>query len=412
MSRASPMLRFAPAAAAAIVVSALGAGLYANSLHAPFVFDDLQNIAANPLLQVSDWSFAALRRAAFESPSPRPIANLSFVLSWAQGGGDPFPFHVFNVAVHIVNAWLVGLLAWRVLSDSARVSGRPLDRRRRFAVATTAALLFVSHPVATQAVTYSVQRMTSLAVGFSLLAFLAYLRGRDAPAGGRRRAWWSAAALAWVLALGSKQIAAPLPLLAIAYEWFFRQDLSRAWLRHSRAWLLAIAAAVLAAVAAVALWHDFALQYDHRSYDLVERQLTQFRVLCFYLGLIAFPAPWRLNLTHDFEVSHSLVDPLSTAFALLGLVGLAAAGVLVARRERLLAFTILWFFVTLAIESSIIALELVYEHRLYLPMVLIAILVADTIFRLSSPRLAPAIAISLLVVAGLSTWTVERTFSL
>jgi tetratricopeptide (TPR) repeat protein len=404
MSRASVTLRLLIVAA----IVGLGFGLYANSLHAPFVFDDLQNIAQNPLIRVPGWDGAALWRAAFESPSPRPVANLSFALSWVLGDGDPFAFHCFNVAIHILNALLVYALAMRVLPEAARVSGRELSGERRAAISATAGLLFVAHPVATQAVTYIVQRMTSLAVCFGLIAFLLFLRGRDAPAGRRRVACWFGAALAWGLSVGSKQIAAPLPLFALAYEWFFHQDLSREWLWRRRGWLLGVASVVLAGVLGVAFFHDFALQYEHRPFSLVERQLTQFRVIWFYLGLILVPSPARLNLTHDFAISHSLVDPVTTLIALAGLVGLVGFAVIVARRERLLSFAIFWFLGTLAIESSIVALELVYEHRLYLPLVWLAILAADGIFRLSPARLLPAIAVAGLVVGGMSLWTIER----
>lgn len=392
----------------AVAIVGLGVGLYANSLHAPFVFDDLQNIEQNPLIRVSGWDLAALRRAAFESPSPRPVANLSFALSWALGDGDPFAFHCFNVALHVLNALLVYALAMRVVPAAARVSGRELSAERTVAISATAGLLFVSHPIATQAVTYTVQRMTGLAVCFGLMAFLLFLLGREAHAGRRRLACWSGAALSWVLAVGSKQIAAPLPLFALAYEWFFLQDMSREWLRQRRFWLFGIASVVLAGALGIAFFDDFALRYEHRPFDLVERQLTQFRVLWFYLGLLLFPSPARLNLTHDFSISHSLVDPITTLISLLGLLGLVVFAVRIARRERLLSFAIFWFLGTLAIESSIIALELVYEHRLYLPLVWLAILAADGIFRVSAPRLLPALVAAGLVVGGMSFWTVER----
>jgi len=392
----------------AVAIVGLGCGLYANSLHAPFVFDDLQNIEQNSMIRVSGWDPSALFRAAFESPSPRPVANLSFALSWALGGGDPFAFHCANVAIHILNALLVWALAMRVVPVAARASGRELSGERTLAISAASGLLFVAHPIATQAVTYIVQRMTSLAVCFGLIAFLLFLIGRDAPAGRRRYSYWFVAALSWGLAVGSKQIAAPLPLFALAYEWFFLQDLSREWLLRRRWWLLGVASVALAGVLGIVVFHDFALQYAHRPFDMVERQLTQFRVLWFYLGLILLPSPARLNLTHEFSISHSLFDPLTTLFALLGLLGLAAFAVMVARRERLLSFTIFWFLGTLAIESSIVALELVYEHRLYLPLVWLSILGSDAIFRLSSRRLLPAIAVVALLVGGMSVWTIER----
>ncbi len=402
----TPPISFAIEVAIAIGLAVVTGLLYANTLGVPFVFDDWQNIENNPLIRVRGWDLDALYQAAFASPSPRPIANLSFALNYSLGGLDVRGYHGFNIVVHWINGWLVYCLAIRVQRDAARVAGRPASSApQQVAMALTAAGLFVAHPIQTQSVTYIVQRMTSLSVLFGLLSFLLFLRTRDEPPGRRQWPRLLAAFLCWVLAMATKQIAAPLPILALLYEWFFHRDLASGWIRRNAAWF----AATLATLAGVSLLylHRLPFGYENRPFDMGERVLTQLRVLWLYLGLLAYPAPSRLNLAHDFPISHTLLDPPTTLLALLGLIGLAAFSILFARRERLISYCILWFLGTLAIESSVIALELVYEHRLYLPMVMIAIAGSDLLFRLSPQRIAAAsaCAFALVVVLGLATVT-------
>ena len=107
--------------------------------------------------------------------------------------------------------------------------------------------------------------------------------------------------------------------------------------------------------------------YKFRDFTLPQRMLTELRVVIFYISLLLWPQPSRLNLDHDFAISYSLVDPLTTLISFAIIIILIAAAILIARREPLLSFGILWFFGNLVIESSVIGLELVFEHRNYLP---------------------------------------------
>ncbi len=111
--------------------------------------------------------------------------------------------------------------------------------------------------------------------------------------------------------------------------------------------------------------------YEFRDFTMTQRLLTQPRVVLDYLGLFALPLPGRLNLDHQVAVSRSILDPAATLPALLAVAGLLVAALTLARRRRLLAFAILWFLGNLAIESSVIALELMFEHRAYLPTMFI-----------------------------------------
>jgi Flp pilus assembly protein TadD len=402
--RASPR-----GAAGGLLIAGLAVLVYSNSLDAPFVFDDLQNIVGNPAIRVSPLSLSGLARAAFESPLPRPVAYASFALNHAAGGYRVGGYHAVNVALHVGCALLAWALAARLLSRQ--------PRRPRYGIAAAALFagsLFAVHPVQTQAVTYVVQRMTSLAVFFYLLAFLLYLVGRRAER--RRRATcWSGAFAFWILALGSKEIAITLPAAIFLYEWYFERDLGAAWLRRSAplaaggALALVGAAALVLHLAPAALERSLASYGDHH-FTPRERLLTQARVVVFYLGLLWLPLPSRLNLLHDFSPSRSLFEPISTALSLAFLLALAGAAVWLARRERLLSFCIAWFFLQLLVESTLLPLEMAYEHRLYLPILGFVLLLADLLFRALPGRLAAALAATVVVAFGGWTWVRNETW--
>jgi tetratricopeptide (TPR) repeat protein len=384
--------------------------LYANTLNAPFVLDDGPNIEANPNIRIRELSLPELYRAGFQSITKRPVAYISFALNYYVAGYDVTGYHVVNLIIHCANGILVYLLAlivFRRLSRGARPGGpRPAPGWVPW-MSLVAALLFCAHPLQTQSVTYIVQRMASMAVMFYLLSLLLYLRGRLRPPGAGRWACWTGCLVTWLLALGSKQIAVVLPFAILLLEGHFFQDLRGEWLRRSL-WI-ALASAVVAVLIGYAFMGSLSLE-DYANYDfsMRERVLTQLRVVVFYIGLLLVPHPSRLNLMHDFPTSHSLTDPVTTLLSLLGLLSLAGFAVWRAREERLLSFCIAWFFLHLVIESSVLPLDMVFEHRLYLPMFGFALAASHLLFRLLPGRSAWALALAAAVIAALGTATVLR----
>jgi len=348
---------------------------YANALDAGFVYDDLVNITQRASLRWRELSLSNWLQAVSDGPSTRPIALATFGLQYWLGWDSARHFHLINVVIHFLNAllvWRLGAVLMMRAEEQARARGRPvLGPLAVAAAALVAALVFVAHPIQTQSVTYVVQRMNLLAATSQLAVLLLYVearrRGRQGPALGL-----ALAALAiWLLGLGSKESAAIVPAVVWLYEWYFERDLSFDFLRQTGvfiAWVgvpSAIALFVLLAMSG----YDPLATYPEKDFTPLERLMSQPRVLVFYVSELLWPAPSRLSLLHTFEVSRTPFSPWTTLPAAGIVIAALGASAAAARKHRFASFCALWFFLELAIESTVVPLALAMEHRLYLPLV-------------------------------------------
>jgi tetratricopeptide (TPR) repeat protein len=396
--------------AVVLIVAVVGSG-YGNSLHGEFHLDD-QNFTSDRTLHLRELSPASLIKAAWHG---RPVASVTFALNYYWGEHRVLGYHVVNVAIHAATAlafYAFLLLLFRL------PCARDTVRELRAPLALGAALLWASHPVQTQAVTYIVQRMTSLAALFYLLALIAYLRGRET-SGRARVFWWLGAAASGALALGSKEIAATLPFALLLIEWgLFDTD------RRSARRLMATGLLLIPIIGvAVLVVHDqtgasFWKQLTtHRStiqhFSVTEHLLTEGRVIVHYLTLLVWPHPSRLTFDYDFSISRGLFDPPTTGLSWFLILGAIAGGFALRRRAPLAAFAVLWFFLQLAIESSVIPIDLVFEHRLYLPSMgpaILAALAGAWAWRRwadSRRQFAPVVAAAVIVTVW-TGWTIQR----
>lgn len=376
-------------------------GAYANAFGAAFVYDDFGSIVENPNVHWRSLDLESLRAAWLHSTTRRVVANWSFGLNHWWFGLDPMPYHATNIAIHAVSSCLLYALLRHLLALTASGAGAAEQRAQRVAAALGAAI-FATHPIATQAVTYVVQRMASLAALFCLASLLAYVRARSSV--GRTRLGWGAACVAaWALALGSKESAATFPAVIALYEWLFHRGGDR------RTAVRLVAVVAVAAAAALALmrfnYGDPFRDTFYHDFSLGERLLSQPRVLTYYASLIAWPTPSRLVLMHGFEPSRGWLVPWTTLPAVLLWGGLVVAAVRQIERRPLAVFALGWWGLALLVETSVFPLRLAHEHRLYLPLAGVAIGVAAGA-RVAARRQGQAvIAGGLVLVALLATGT-------
>lgn len=381
---------------------------YLNSLDGTFVFDD-SRIYDNPAVKLETFSLSGIVQAVRGmEPASRPVANLTFVLNYLADGFMVRGYHLVNLCIHLI----AGILLYYLLKTLLGLPTIQNRLRKTGGIAFASALLWMVHPLQTQAVSYIVQRMTSLAALFFVLSLLLYARGRLAASADRRFLMIGGSFLSWILAMGSKEIAVTLPLFILLYEWFFVRDLHGDWLRNNKKYLVGCGI-VLLAVPFFFLgdtpWTAITGGYAARDFTLGQRVLTESRVLFFYLSLLAFPLPGRLSIEHDFVFSTSLFEPLTTLPALAVILALLVAVLRMAKQYRFETFCILWFLGNHLVEGSILPLELVFEHRNYLPSMMLIPLGVVCLYRFIANKTALS-ALLCAVVALYSYWTYRRNF--
>ena len=388
-----------------VALCALIVGAYWAGLHGAFLFDDLGSIVNNQPLRAFDGSMQSLIAAAtsgISSPLGRPISMASFALNYFLFGEAPFPFKLVNLVIHVANAMLVYALVRQVWHRL----GFDTDRARSLLPATAVAAAWSLHPINLTPVLLVVQRMTSLSALFVLAALVLYLHGRQT----RARQGWFAIAVAlficWPVAVLSKETGLLLPAYIFLCEWLllgtFRSIPAKAkWLAAS------VAAAVFAGVCGTQ-WGFLTAGYAVRDFNLVERLMTEARVLWFYVGQLVFPAPAAFALFHDdIPVSRGLLAPPGT---LVSIVAWLLVPVLAFRwrmRSPLFAFAVFWFLVSHSLESTVFPLEIAYEHRNYLASLGIFVWLASLVFpeREGAPWRVPrfALAAAFILFCGLVT---------
>lgn len=393
----------------------LGIAAYSNTFSAPFVFDDLVEIVGNQALRNSDWLALAQRYPT------RIVPYLTLAANYAVSGEEPTSYHLVNILIHLLTATAVFLLV-------RELAGITKYQAQKNFLAGACGLLFVSHPIQTQAVTYVIQRLSSLATLFYLLGLLIYVLAR------KRYTWNWLHIVAWLvllLSMFSKEIAFTAPIATVMIEWFFfgemgtepeaavlsaraassppasgprlssarrRQVLaltdragfaseSHSQTAHRPQVFTIIPYLFLLLVIPVTLWLEAppllergtvlvehgakqpGRQLAAETSSLTRREyfLTQVSVVRTYLRLLVLPV--SQNLDYDYPISHSLFE-VRTLGSLVLLLALLGFGVWLYPRNRLASFGIFFFFLTLSVESSFIPIrDVINEHRLYLPSV-------------------------------------------
>jgi len=353
----------------------LGLLVYWPGLSGGYVLDDFANLVDNPdfAAHALHSQFWAAVWSSGSSQLHRPLSMLSFAVQMWFSGMDPWPLKLANILIHLFNGLLVFLLSLRVLAWlNQAASRRWLLAPRTIALLVMAAWILA--PIQLTAVLYVVQRMESIAALFVLLGLLAWWHGRMLLIQGRTNAWWwiiGGLVGGTVLATLSKETGVLLPAYAFLLDWLVLGFAGRANTPDRRLWAMFALVLFLPALLGLAWLLPGILSghaYDGRDFDLAERLWTEGRVLVDYLHWIVAPIPNDLTLYHDdVPFSTGWLQPWTTAASWALIAVLLGSAWFLRRRVPLYALGVAWFFAGQSLVSTILPLELVYEHRNYLP---------------------------------------------
>ncbi|MDP3111369.1 MAG: tetratricopeptide repeat protein [Thermodesulfovibrionales bacterium] len=378
-----------------LLIIILGLLAYSNTFHVPFLWDDIGHIVENPKLKYL---------SNFWPPSgARWLGFLTFVLNYHFGGLNTIGYHIVNLIIHIFNSilvyWLV-VLTFRTpyfkkvyaTSNEQRATGNESSTM----IALFSALLFVSHPIQTQAVTYIVQRFTSLATMFYLLSLVMYIKAKfvtqntEKVASSKqsvvskklyatRYTLYAVSLVSAILAMKTKEISFTLPIIIVLYEFMFFGGKIKRRILFLMPIILTMLIIPLSLIGIDKPIGDAIGELKEAAQETGEIPrwsylFTQFRVIVTYIRLLFLPI--NQNVDYDYPLYHSFFNPaVFLSFLFLLLIFAFGIYLLYAKRytlyaSRFLAFGIFWFFITLSVESSIIPIrDVIFEHRVYLPSV-------------------------------------------
>jgi len=362
---------------------------YGNALQSPLFFDDLPSLTQNTPLQIDGGDFDAWRTAAFSSdtgPLHRPITMLTFAANHAVFGTfSPVTLKIINLSIHLLIAVLVYCLSLSIYRAPA-LRARNVEKINLAALA--AAAIWLLHPLHVSTVLYSVQRMAQMSTLFTVLGLCMFMRYRLRWAERGAATGELVAASMWLLLITSsatlsKENGALLPWLLAVVEvclfqgkWCGVQSRFVLWL----GWAAFLLPLLLIALILVFEPGVFTAGYQQRDFTLTERLFTQARLLWHYLSWLCLPDIRAMGFQHDdIGLSSGLLQPLATLVALMAWVLVLFLAFVARRRFPLLIFALLFFLVGHVMESSVLALEMVYEHRNYLPSIGVCLLLAQAL---------------------------------
>jgi tetratricopeptide (TPR) repeat protein len=388
-----------------LLATVLGSLLYWKSMGVPWYYDDYNNIVQNELIRDFDGALHNLF-------GNRGLAYITFAINYSLGELSVFGYHLANLAVHIIASFIVYLLLHHLYEES------PWP-------AVFGALIFLAHPLQTQAVTYIVQRMASLAALFYLAAVLFYVKARKEYKGrscffSQRHVFFYVVALLLGFASAlTKENAATLPLaLVLVDSALFKGEkfLTKEKIRYLLPFVAIPVFLVLQQLFLPGSTLEqtqekiFYLTADDGSISLnfveageirIRALFTQFGILWEYVRLFLLPYGQTL------EYGYPLVASVVNLNCLLGLAAILSALVFafwIRKTNCLITLGIFWFFTTISTEATIVTLDPKYEHRLYLPMLGLILLVIDPFFRYIRGSIRYPLLIGMLVILSYLTF--------
>ncbi|HWA10349.1 MAG TPA: tetratricopeptide repeat protein [Opitutaceae bacterium] len=359
-----------------IVCAALAA--YANSFRGPFIFDDLTSIPGNPTLRSLGQAWWPPKGQGALTVGGRPWLNFTLGINYAISALDVGSYHVANLLIHLSAGLALFGVVRRTLLRPPLAARFECDAGM---LAFVIALLWTLHPLQTESVTYIVQRAESLMGLFFLLALYGFIRSVDSP---RPWIWRVISVASCLLAVGSKEVGIMIPIIVFLYDRaFVSGDFREAWRRH-RWHHLALLATWLPLFAFVASAGGNRQGVFHLSdIDMwLGHGLSQFEAIIRYLGLTFWPRPLVIDYGEFPFPGFATALPWA-----LPVLALAAATLWALWRRPVIGFLGAWFFGILAPTCLLPAtLQIIVEHRMYLPLAAVIALVVTGAYLLAGRR--------------------------
>lgn len=384
----------------------LGVVIYSNTFLCSFHLDDNNSIVPNLAIRnIQDW------QAIWDFWPSRFITYFTLAVNYYFQQLDVWGYHFFNLAAHLTCAVLVWYFLLLTFTTPA-LREKKVSHYSKF-IALFAGLIFVANPVQTQGVTYIVQRAVSMTTLFYLSSVIFYIKFRLLPeektAAGLKICYYGGSLIAAVLAMFTKEMAITLPFAIWFYEFSFFKAQKRINWKH----LIPFFLTLLIIPLTIFLTKSVDIVQMHRTLEpspgisAWHYLLTQFRVLVTYIRLAFIPL--NQNLDYDYPIIKTLLS-LPVLASLLFLTAIFIFALRAFRNYRLISFGIFWFFLTLLPESSIIPIkDVIFEHRLYLPMVGFSIFLASGLYFLFKERRIKTMVIAFsLLVFSYSILTYQR----
>ena len=336
----------------------IGGLIYSNTLNNPFTFDDTNNIVDNASIKNSS--------IYYQINQPRYIGIISFALNYKFNKLNPYGYHLANIIIHIMNAICVFFLT----KEIATLSPMKIQHKWKEIIPFFSSLIFLVHPIQTQAVNYVVQRETSLAAFFVLISILFYVRFKrygQIPN-------YLISLIACLLAFKTKENTATLPLILIVIGFlFFAQEKNyKQIFMNILPYFLLLIVIPLSFINVNKSAGELLGEINRASYatPVISRStyfFTELNVIISYMKLIMLPV--NQSIDYYYPLSQSLFEN-KTFFSFCLIVMIIILALKMARKYAVISFGIFWFFIFLLVESSIIPIaDVIFEHRIYLPSI-------------------------------------------
>ncbi|MCK5697009.1 MAG: hypothetical protein KAI02_02540 [Gammaproteobacteria bacterium] len=352
-----------------IIVLLMSILLYANSIHAPFYLDDYSSIVENKAVhQLNDLS------TIWQFSQARFIGYLSFAFNYSDHHSTS-NFHLMNISIHFFSGVAVLFLLRGLLLASNNI-------RYLSAISLLGALFFITAPLQTQAITYIVQRLASMAALFYMLSMVFYVYARLKKQG----LLFFPVAIFALLAFFTKQNTATLPFALLLIEALFFHTFTKEHLKRYIGFGLMIITLMILALLIISGFDVSQLDKITRDPQTIGRITrteyfsTQLVALWHYIYL--FFVPLSLHIDYDFPLQKSLLS-LSTIMAFLAHLAVISVAFIFRKKQPLFLFAVVFYYLAHAVESSFLPIfDVFFEHRAYLPNLGLALLTSLTLIGL------------------------------